>query len=256
MNKVILMAGEGQRFKNVGYTVPKPFIETKGKMIYEHCLDSFGETYKNETLIFAVRESHKEYLARIQEKCPNSKLVFFDKLTRGNLETAFLTLKKIENLNLELPLLILDSDNSGNYGCDFLSFVKNCSGDCAAITVFEPQDDSAKWLFLKPSFFPQNPKIWNLNTIASKVSEKDPNGIKLGMYPAIGTFFFSKTSFFLEIAEEILNKHKGTSEIYMSMALKKMLSQYNLPIYLHKIETFISLGTPEDLKKFEEKNDV
>jgi choline kinase len=252
MNKVVLMAGEGQRFKNVGYEVPKPFIETKGKMIFVRCLESFGESFENENIIFAVRKSHEKYLPVIQEKYKNSSLVIFDTLTRGNLETAFLTLKKAKNIDYDLPLLILDSDNSGNYGESFLSFIKECSGDCGAITVFEPQDDSTKWLFLKPSFLPK--KEWNKQTIATKISEKDPNGLKLGMYPAIGTFFFSNTRFFLETAEEIIKKHKATNEIYMSAVFKKMLSQYNLPIYLHKIETFIPLGTPEDLKKFEESN--
>ena len=33
MNILIPMAGEGSRFKQVGYTIPKPLIEIKGKPI-------------------------------------------------------------------------------------------------------------------------------------------------------------------------------------------------------------------------------
>ena len=37
---IMPMAGEGSRFKEAGYTVPKPLIKVEGKELYRHALDS------------------------------------------------------------------------------------------------------------------------------------------------------------------------------------------------------------------------
>ena len=41
MQIVIPMSGFGERFRSVGYKVPKPLIEVDGKTIIEHIIDMF-----------------------------------------------------------------------------------------------------------------------------------------------------------------------------------------------------------------------
>ena len=38
---IIPMAGEGNRFKEAGYNIPKPLIKFEGKELYRHSLESF-----------------------------------------------------------------------------------------------------------------------------------------------------------------------------------------------------------------------
>ena len=40
MNFLITMAGEGRRFREAGFTVPKMLIEAKGKTLLEWSIDS------------------------------------------------------------------------------------------------------------------------------------------------------------------------------------------------------------------------
>ena len=55
MQIVIPMSGFGERFRNAGYTTPKPLITIEGKPIIEHVVDMFpGE--KN--FIFICNEEH------------------------------------------------------------------------------------------------------------------------------------------------------------------------------------------------------
>ena len=49
------MAGEGKRYKDAGYTKPKPLIEVDGKPMILKALDSLPKASKN---ILVVREDH------------------------------------------------------------------------------------------------------------------------------------------------------------------------------------------------------
>ena len=42
MNIVIQMVGEGRRFKEQGFSTPKPLILVMGKCIVQHAIDSLG----------------------------------------------------------------------------------------------------------------------------------------------------------------------------------------------------------------------
>ena len=59
MNILIPMAGEGSRFKNVGYTFPKPLIEVRKKTMIQLVIENLKIDAKYN---FVVKEEHvKEY---------------------------------------------------------------------------------------------------------------------------------------------------------------------------------------------------
>ena len=74
---VIPMSGFGERFRRVGYAVPKPLIEVDGKPIIGHVIDMFpGET----DFIFICNNDHLANLdygmAKIlKELCPSGRIV-------------------------------------------------------------------------------------------------------------------------------------------------------------------------------------
>ena len=55
-NLLLPIAGNGQRFIDAGYTVPKPLIEINGKTILDRSLESVK--LDNCNLIFIIREDH------------------------------------------------------------------------------------------------------------------------------------------------------------------------------------------------------
>lgn len=100
MKVIITMAGEGSRFKKVGYKIPKHEIEVKGKSLFEWSMLSL-QNFFNEEFIFIVRKNNynKEVIEKLCEKLGIEKFKFkeIEILTDGQATTAFLCDFLIDN---------------------------------------------------------------------------------------------------------------------------------------------------------------
>lgn len=247
------MAGDGKRFSDKGYTTPKPLIEVKGRTILEWTTNSlpfiehnrqrelFGCPYH---ITFAIRSSHdvNQGLTNKLKAIYGSetKIISFDKLTRGNLDTAYLTIAQA-NYNPEEELLVLDADNKFD-GSYFLNFIDSLpfDSDHGALCCFEPIDDSLKWCFAQLGDY------GNVKKLAEK--EKIKNG-----KPMVGVFYYSSHELFVETAEKILGAgNKVKNEFYMSQTFQYFLDN-DIPLFGYKTKTVDPLGTPEDLERFLKK---
>jgi len=246
MNIVILMAGEGSRFKDVGYPLPKPLIEVGDKHILEWTTRSlpFISHYdekptKNVKLYFAIRTEHEKqfqmsaHLKRIYGE--KIKIKLFDELTRGNLETAFLTCQDIDN---DDETLILDSDNhyDGSRLLDFLQMFKGRFPDFASICYFEPIDQSSKWCFA----------MLKGNGVED-LREKDEQALSMGGKPMVGVFYYNSKNLFMDVAKFILaQKEEVKGEFYMSQTMKYLVDN-GIPVFGLKVGNVKPLGTPQDI---------
>ena len=238
---LVLMAGAGQRFVDAGYTTSKPLIEVDGKTILEWTMSSLP-FIQDCHLTFAIRSHHNangELEAFLKNTYgADTDIVSFDELTRGNLETAWLSLESIPDNE---SLFILDSDNWYN-GVHFEDFIaKIPEKDYAVLCTFDPIDDQEKWCFAQT----------DENHIVHCLSEKKKidNG-----YPMMGLFYYSNKELFKKAAQEILNK--GTrvkNEFYMSQSIVHLIDS-GIPVYAYKAPSVVPLGTPEDLDKAKNEN--
>src|SRR6187200_747685 len=113
MNFLITMAGEGRRFREVGYTLPKMLIEAKGKTLLEWSIDSLPLNLCSR-LIFVAQQKHEQEFQlskKIRDiynyRAPSLHFEFIDKLTRGQSETACLAKHLVDP---HQPLLIFNID--------------------------------------------------------------------------------------------------------------------------------------------------
>ncbi len=234
---VVLMAGNSLRFREKGYLTPKPFIELKdGFTILDYTLRSIPDIGKYK-ICFTLRSDwdyHPE--KELLHKYGNAQFVYFDKLTRGNLETAFLALSKMDCCGNE-DVMFLDSDNYYD-GRGLMDSILSHKGDFGNICCFNPVDDSVKWGFAIPSI-----------TVAGRVvqfMEKDPEALSMGGLPMIGNFYFSSIKLFKLIAEKTLYRgEKVKNEFFMTQAMQKLID-FDIPVYLHVSPKMTPLGTPED----------
>ncbi len=240
-NSVILMAGESSRFKDSEYGDYKPLIKIKEKTILDWTLDSY-KFENHENSYFAIRKDHDDvyqvydYLKKFEK----SKVLFLKNCTRGNLETAHVTYKKM-NIDENSPIVFLDSDNKFDSN-NFIEFVKSKHGNFGAVCYFKPIDSSNKWCF-----------AYNEGDRVLKISEKDPLGALNGGKPLVGVFYFSSGKLFDEIATKILaNDETVKEEFYMSQTITELINN-EIPVYCHEVLNVDPLGTPEDVKIFEEK---
>lgn len=250
------MAGAGSRFEQVGYPLPKPLIEVNDKHIIEWTtrslpfIDHYNSASKQK-IIFAIRKQDEEnfQITERLKKIYGKKIDFavFNNLTKGNLETAFLSLHKFDKTDHKKDLLILDSDNyyDGSNLVNFINIIKLKHDLFSVICDFDPIDNSAKWCFA----------IKNGN-IVKKLLEKDNQALSQNGRPMVGVFYFSQIQLFKRIAEYILNKkidsEKEKNEVYMSQSVQKCID-LNVPVYGLSVKDVIPLGTPQDIVQLKDK---
>lgn len=226
----VLMAGDGVRFKTEGYTIPKPLIPVRGKPIIKWTVDSI-KGINSLPLYFSIRTDH-QIKDDVKMLFPSAEFIEFSRLTRGGVETALLSISK-DNLNE--AVLFLDCDNY-HQGINLDNFSIG-TGDYAVISHFQPIDDSTKWCFCSV----EGNKVVD-------ISEKDQTALSRGYKPMVGVFYFSNTSLFMRIAEDILqNEPSVKGEYYMSQSIRRCL-KLNIPVFGLEVNNVVPLGTPADIE--------
>jgi NDP-sugar pyrophosphorylase family protein len=255
MNILVLMAGKGQRFKDEGFYTPKPLIVVNGKSILQWTTESCpfirhdGKSQNSDIkLHFAVLEEHlsrglRGFLYKLYGK--KIEIFPFKEVTRGSLETAYISCTGMLNHNDDL--LVLDSDNKYNDN-NMINTINSLpkNNNYMLATCFDNPDKSLpnKW---------SNVKVENGRVVG--IEEKNDEWVE---YPSlIGTFFFRNTGFFTNYARYILhNELPINNEYYMSMVYSNFLKvngAYGRERFiLHKVTDVVPLGTPTDVSKFGE----
>ena len=90
---IMPMAGEGSRFKNEGWTTPKPLIELNGIPLFKHAISSVCSDGIKLKYSFIVRQEHiNEYKIDegIKNFQPDANIFSVLKTTRGAVETCLI----------------------------------------------------------------------------------------------------------------------------------------------------------------------
>ena len=231
MNIVIPLAGEGSRFKDAGYTFPKPLIEINGKPMIQVVVENLN-TEGN--FIFIVKKEHYEkynlkYLLNlIADGC---KIIQVNTLTEGAACTALLAKELINDSN---PLIIANSDqfiewNSNEF---FYSMAADeCDGGIATFKSTHP-----KWSYVK----------LGENGYVTEVAEKKTISNKA----TAGIYYYKKGSDFIKHAEQMIEKNiRVDNQFYICPVYNEMLIS-NKKIRTFEIKKMWGLDTPEDLNIF------
>lgn len=227
------MAGEGSRFSQKGYAVPKPFIDVNGKPMIQ-CVSenlSFDAEY-----IFLVRKSHLEEHKGITEMLNlisnrRCKIVEVDTLTEGAACTALLAKNYI---NDEDDLMIANSDQIIEYNAENFNLFRNLTHvDAIAFSFY---DTNPKWSFLKT----------NSKGLVIEVAEKKA----ISNIATCGIYWYRRGRDFVRAAERMINNNlRVNNEFYIAPVYNEMIADGMTiaPFFVHKM---YGIGTPEDLEKY------
>jgi len=97
---IIPMAGLSSRFFKAGYTQPKYMLESHGKTLFDHSVESFKYYFKTEKFLFIIRDVYETYdfvLERIKALgIVDYHITILEGETRGQAETVALGLADME----------------------------------------------------------------------------------------------------------------------------------------------------------------
>ena len=230
------MAGAGSRFKEAGYSFPKPLISIRGKPMIQWVLESLNLPYANYT--FVVNPEHRKqyalddmlhqlvYQLRIVEQRPPL------------LGAADAVLQATRLLPSDDELLIVNSDQWIRWepGRTIEEF-HNTVADGGILTF---PSVHPKWSFAKPS---EGYDSWSVTAVAEKVPIS-------GMATA-GLYWFKTVETYVDgVLAMMADPTKMLRGEYYVCPVYNELIANNQRVVHRPVEVMYGLGTPEDLEEF------
>ena len=241
---LVPMAGEGQRYKDAGFKIPKPFIDIDGIPMVVRACKALPNADKN---IFVCRKQHLEQypIKDVLEKYLNNVIIVsIDKLTDGQAITCLAARDHIPDNSI---LNIGASDNDMVYDDDNLE------------KMFQNKElDGWIWTFRNNPAVLQNPKMYGwvktdkYTNKATHVSCKIPiSENPILDHAVIGAFTFKKAkSFFDAVHSMIKSNYRINNEFYVDVAIDVAIKS-GLNIHVHEVDQYICWGTPQDYYEYQ-----
>lgn len=206
LNVVIPIGGLGTRFRDVGYSPPKPFIPVKGKPLIEWVISNLS--FKGDDTLIIIYNSQLEKVdieSFLRNKYPLLKILFhkLQSQTRGACESVYQGVRALRPYLQDKPLLSLDCDTY--YSTDILGICRTVKEN--AIVYSKTRDHRPIYSYITMS---------DSGEVVSVVEK-----IKISDNANTGAYFFCSTDYFLEKASRTVEEMSKEElemkgEIYMS----------------------------------------
>ena len=239
INVLIPIAGAAKIFREKGYVFPKPLVEVMGKPMIQVICENLKLNMKHR-FIFIVRKSDYEDFSLgdvLKIIAPTSEIVILDGETQGAACSALMAIDFIQGDN---PLLIANGDQY--LDVDISTIVREFIdwGVDGGVVTFE--SIHPKWSFVRV----------DSDGFVIEATEKKP----ISKYATAGLYFFKKGDYFIEAAKNMIRKDVRTmGQFFICPAYNEMILK-GMKIRIVNIDShnMHSLGTPEDIIEFENKN--
>lgn len=233
------MGGLGQRFKDAGFSTPKPLIDVNGTPMFQKALNAYSKYKGEKSYIFVIRkDTDDEYgLARqIKELIPNAKIKILDHNTKGAVETCLVA---EEIIDPDLPLVIMDCDISFDSDEYFSLITKSI------------QQNEYDALLL--SFTSTDPRYSFAKTDSNNLVIETAEKVAISNKALMGAYFFTKAEYFLDAAHKLVHQEisEKMKEYYVSLIYNILITDgKRVGIAGGK---FYCFGTPEELARYLDK---
>ncbi len=241
---IIPMAGLGKRFSEEGYKKTKPIIDVSGSPMIFQAINYLPNCIEKIFIIRKDMRGSKEIGLNLKETYPESKVKFINKQTEGQAITALQGCKEIDKNKLSLPITIAACDSGSIYDENIFSNLLN-NTDIDIIVWASKNHLNAK----------RNPNMFGWinsyeNGLIKNISTKEPISEKLNEPIVIGTFTFKNYQIFENSAKSMIKRQgKINNEYYIDTCINDAI-KLGYRCYVFEVESFISWGTPNDLKTF------
>jgi dTDP-glucose pyrophosphorylase len=230
MQVLIPAAGEGQRFKKAGYTMPKPYIPVNSKKMLIASALSLNIDAK---FIFILRQNPNIYdlLSDIQIYFKKSNVKILSETTEGSADTCMYA---TDYLNLDDELIIANCDQVLNW--DSKKVLYELRQYNAGVVCVKSNDPKHSYVKL------------DTNNHAAYMKEKEC----ISEYALTGIHYWKKARDFVSSAKIMIDsKIKSNNEYYISETFNLLIKQgKKVGITLIDNTNIDFIGTPLDLENY------
>ena len=244
MQIIIPMSGFGERFRRVGYPMPKPLIPIDGKPIIAHVVDMYPGD--NDFIFVCNRDHLAEPSYRMAEIlrsiAPKGQIVAIDPHKLG---PGHAVLQARSYIKPDQPIVV----NYCDFTCywdweDFKRFVVETDSDgCVpAYRGFHPHS-------MGPTFYAymREKDQWML-----EIQEKKPfTDDRLNEYASSGTYYYKTGQLCLDSIEELMRRQDTINGEYFVSLPMNLLVEKGMKVSIFELQHFMQWGTPEDVKEYE-----
>lgn len=233
LNVLIPMAGQGSRFRDAGFTFPKPLIEVHGKPMIQLVVENLAVkanfiylVQKSDAMTYNLHQLLKTITPGTVE------VLEVDGQTEGAAVTA---LKAIDLIDNSTPLLIANSDQYLEW--DALPGIQSLYREGLDVGVLTFDSTHPKWSFVEKD---------ETTGLVSRVEEKNP----ISSEATCGIYFWKQGRDFVRSAQRMIDLDIRTNgEFYIAPSINQLIEE-GARVGTLRIERMWGLGTPEDLEYF------
>jgi UDP-N-acetylglucosamine diphosphorylase / glucose-1-phosphate thymidylyltransferase / UDP-N-acetylgalactosamine diphosphorylase / glucosamine-1-phosphate N-acetyltransferase / galactosamine-1-phosphate N-acetyltransferase len=236
MNIVMPMAGRGSRFAQIGIETPKPLIDVFGRPMYSWAMDSLPLELASRVIFVCLEEHlrqrsleddiHRRY-AHL-----NPEVIRLVEVTEGQTCTV---LKAAAIIDSDEPLLIYNADT---YCQTRLSERLPALSPQVAGLIGVFRAPGTKWSFART----------DADGRVLETAEKK----RISDWASTGLYYFRRGRDFVRHAETMITEDERINgEFYVVPVYNRMIAA-GAEVYIDPADEVWALGTPEDLRNFEQ----
>jgi NDP-sugar pyrophosphorylase family protein len=235
MKIVVPMLGRGSSFIQAGITTPKPLVQVHNRSIFAWSMSAISDFDVEQDGIFIVLRSHVKEHALDKEirQVVGSKvnIVVVDQIPDGAAKTVLLAKKEIDN---DEELMIYNTDQF------FRPHIKK---------FLEEQDKEVDGVI--PIFPATHPKWSYVETDENNRVVQTAEKQAISNKATVGLYYFKTGHDFVWAAEQMIGKQLAVGSEYYVCPVYNELIAAGKNIIAYPVKEMWSLGTPEDVEKFE-----
>ena len=235
MNIVMPMAGRGSRFADVGYALPKPLIDVRGRPMYAWAMDSLPLALASRVIFICLAEHlrdraladdiHRRYAAL------DPVIVSLDHVTEGQACTVLEARAWIDN---DDPLIIYNADTYCR--TSLLERLPVLGPEVRGLlSVFQAEGD--KWSFAR---------VDGEQRVVETAEKR-----RISEWATTGLYYFSRGRDFVSHADSMIAANeRERGEFYVAPVYNRLIAA-GCDVRIDVAHEVWVLGTPEDLADFE-----
>ena len=230
MKIIVPMAGNGSRFAEQGYTDPKPFIDVNGKPMIRRAVESLN--LPQHEYIFICKAEHAAYYD-MDAIFPDLKFKVLPiyVTTQGAAITISLASSFIVN---DEDVLIMNSDQLFHYDSNEVELIRNSEVD-GCIWCFN--GTGSNWSYAR----------LDDNGYVVEVAEKK----QISEYATGGLYYWRSFNNFQHSLKRMMDANDRTNNEFYTAPVYNYMP--NGKIIIKMLDDIDQLGTPEELKAYEDK---